>query len=79
MKTRITKGLLTAAIVLGSALFTVALADDPAPPPPGGHGNNGNQLPAPIDGGMALLLITGAAYGGKKIYDMRKQRKEKKT
>lgn len=54
----------------------VTLADNPAPPPPtGGHGMNGNQAPgAPIDGGLGILLAMGAAYGGKKIYQARKNK-----
>ncbi len=27
----------------------------------------------PLDGGISLLLIAGAAYGGKKIYDSTKK------
>ena len=42
------------------------------PPPPGGSGGSGpggTDLPvgAPIDGGLSILLMLGAAYGGKKI------------
>lgn len=29
--------------------------------------------PVPLDGGISLLLIAGAAYGGKKLYDSTKQ------
>lgn len=25
--------------------------------------------PVPLDGGVSILLIAGAAYGGKKVYD----------
>lgn len=28
----------------------------------------------PIDGGISFLLIAGAAYGGKKIYDAKKNK-----
>jgi hypothetical protein len=28
----------------------------------------------PIDGGISLLIVAGAAYGGKKIYDFRKKK-----
>ncbi len=41
------------------------------PPPPDEHGEQSNQPPgggAPIDGGIAILLSLGAAYGGKKVY-----------
>lgn len=29
--------------------------------------------PVPLDGGVSLLLIAGAAYGGKKIYNISKK------
>lgn len=32
--------------------------------------------PIPIDGGLSLLLIAGAAYGGKKIHDIRKSKND---
>jgi hypothetical protein len=50
-------------------------ADGPPPPPPGGgHGGGGNGPPgggAPIDGGLSILLIAGAAYGARKLNQMR--------
>ena len=37
-------------------------------PPTGHHGNTANQpAGAPLDGGLSLFLLLGAAYGGKKI------------
>ena len=49
------------------------------PKPPGlGHGTNQNQQGqpagggAPIDGGLSILLLLGAAYGGSKVYRMKK-------
>ena len=43
----------------------------------GGHGKPCGgpfpPCPVPIDGGISLLLIAGAAYGGKKIYDLSKK------
>jgi hypothetical protein len=47
-----------------------------APPPPDSHGQTTNQTSgggAPIGGGLFILLGLGAAYGGKKVYDMKKQ------
>jgi hypothetical protein len=44
----------------------------PPPPPSGGHGQTGNSPPggnAPIGGGLAIMLVLGAAYAGKKAYD----------
>ena len=48
------------------------------PPPPPGHGQSGNQPGgnAPIGGGLFILIGLGAAYGGKKIYDMNKKEEE---
>ncbi len=49
-----------------------------APPPPPAHDETGNQpgSNAPITGGLFILLGLGAAYGGKKIYDLRKKNLE---
>ncbi len=48
------------------------------PPPPGGHGS-GNDFNspgggAPIGSGVGILLVLGAAYGGRKIYKFMKER-----
>ncbi|MGQ0829532.1 MAG: PID-CTERM protein-sorting domain-containing protein [Bacteroidota bacterium] len=37
--------------------------------PPTPCGGPFPPCPIPLDGGVSLLLIAGAAYGGKKIYD----------
>ncbi|PIQ31054.1 MAG: hypothetical protein COW63_08520 [Bacteroidetes bacterium CG18_big_fil_WC_8_21_14_2_50_41_14] len=58
---------------------TFLLAQDappPPPPPPSDHGGTGNAPAdggAPIGGGLFILLGLGAAYGGKKLYDLRKE------
>lgn len=57
-----------------------SLAQVPPPPPPNGgpgngHGLGGNQPAgpgAPIGGGLEVLLVLGAFYSGKKVYDFRK-------
>jgi len=41
-------------------------------PPPPGHGEDEDQ-PAPVGGGLTILLAMGAAYGAKKVYDARKK------
>ena len=58
----------------------VALADLPdAPPPdPGGTGG-GTPVGAPIDGGLGILLVLGAGYGAKKLYQARKEKNEPVT
>jgi len=68
MRSRIMKILLVILLIVTPGIIWHSLADDPAPPPPGGHGENGNQVPAPIDGGVGALLLLGAIYGGMKIY-----------
>ncbi len=49
------------------------------PPPPGGSSGTGNNSGnsqggnAPIGGGLFILLGLGATYGGRKLYQMRKE------
>ncbi|PJB56397.1 MAG: hypothetical protein CO098_14155 [Bacteroidetes bacterium CG_4_9_14_3_um_filter_41_19] len=55
----------------------------PPPPPPGGAGggtntgNNTNGGGAPIGGGVFILIGLGAAYGGRKIYQLYQEGEEK--
>ena len=66
--------LLFAAMLLSA---TPLLAQGPPPPPPDGHGATGNQPPtggnAPIGSGLAILLAMGAAYAGKKVYQVKNE------
>lgn len=63
-------------------LFTIflsmpLLAQDNVPPPPPENASNGGGPVgggAPIGGGLAILIAMGAAYGGKKMYDMNKKK-----
>jgi len=73
MKKNIAKLLLIAVLIAGSQ----QLISQP-PPPPGEHGEPGNQNAgnAPIDGGLGILLVLGAAYGGKRLYDRSKEQLE---
>jgi len=71
------------ASVLLLSFFMIAkpgLADGPPPPPPGGgHGGGGNAPPgggAPIDGGLSILLLAGAAYGSRKLCKVRSSSSE---
>jgi len=66
-------------IVIMWGLFTasgvLAQGGDP-PPPPGAHGSSQNRPPgggAPVGSGVIVLVALGAAYGGKKMWDLRKQ------
>lgn len=45
-----------------------------APPPPDSHGLTEDQSGggAPIGSGLVILLSLGAAYGGNKLYDLKK-------
>ncbi len=62
------------AAVLGLTISSATYAQAPPPPPPD-HGSTGNQNGgnAPIGSGLLILLGLGAAYGGKKLYDARKE------
>jgi hypothetical protein len=63
--------------LLNSMFMLNSVADPPIPPPPpGGHGLGGNQQGAPIDGGLGILLVLGAAYGTKKLYKRSNMEKE---
>jgi len=60
--------------------FTALLAQAPPPPNGGQSPGSGGNTPvgngAPIGSGLFILLGLGAAYGGKKVYDMRKEQLE---
>jgi hypothetical protein len=47
-------------------------------PSQNGNGSHVGQTPvgAPIDGGLSILLLLGAGYGVKKIYNLKKAEKE---
>ncbi len=70
------KNILVIAIII---LSPIILKAQPKPPGHNGnqytHGVGGNQPVgggAPIDGGLSILLLLGAAYGGSKVYRMKK-------
>ena len=70
------KYILSIFIALTFVLWTDTAFSQSVPPPPSSHGESGNQAPgggAPIGGGLFILLGLGAAYGGKKLYDNRKE------
>jgi len=58
------KLIITTAIVLGSIVISQAQPDK----------GNPDVNPAPLDGGVSLLLAAGAALGGKKAYDAYKSK-----
>jgi hypothetical protein len=55
-------------------------AAGPPGPPGGGGGPPGGCWPPstciPIDGGLSFLLLAGVAYGGKKVYDISKDKEK---
>ncbi|MBX9853779.1 MAG: hypothetical protein K2X86_18700 [Cytophagaceae bacterium] len=57
--------------ILAISITTISLAQ----PPDGGGMDEDPDTGIPIDGGVGLLAAAGIAYGGKKIYDLRKNRK----
>jgi hypothetical protein len=72
MKKIAIKLMIVVSLSIGS---TALLAQGPPPPPPGDHGGTGNTTGgnAPIGGGLFILMGLGAAYGGKKLYDLRQE------
>ena len=77
----ITRLIPVVAFFILTLVFTGSAFAQP-PPPPGGGGttsnNGGNQTGgnAPIGGGSLILLGMAAAYGGKKVYDIKKNMNE---
>ena len=69
--------IITLLVIIASVTTTSLFAQAPPPPPPG-HGQTGNQTGgnAPIGGGLFILIGLGAAYGGKKLYDLKKEKLE---
>ena len=78
MKSRLIKLLAaTFFIFLSAGVF----ADTTPPPPNGGSNPNSNgNVPVgggtPIGGGLGILLVLGAAYGGKKIFKMTREQED---
>jgi len=57
-----------------SVLSFGVMAQGP-PDPPDGHGSDQDEEPggnAPLSGGVYVLLGLGLVYGGKRIYELRK-------
>ena len=68
-------------IIAGLSLSQITYSQSAPPPPPSGDegaGGTSDQRTggAPIGGGLFILLGLGAAYGGKKLYDLRKEKLE---
>ncbi len=67
--------LITIVLFLALSGIDVFAAGPPGPPGGGGGGDPVCWPPpcVPIDGGLSFLLIAGALYGGKKVYDISKE------
>ena len=57
------------------SLSASSIAQPPPPPNSGESNKEGNALGggAPIGGGLFILLGLGAAYGGRKLYQLKKE------
>jgi hypothetical protein len=68
---------LVAALVITAMPLAAAFGaiGDPMAPPSGGPGGGGGGpiAPSPVGSGLVLLLSLGAAYGAKKVYQLRKK------
>ena len=69
------KKIIITLLLIIASVTTINLNAQAPPPPPPDHGSTGNQNGgnAPIGGGLFILLGLGAAYGGKKVFDMHKE------
>ena len=69
------KILVISAFILTAPL--IMLAQNPPHPNNGGGGPGAGNTPvgggAPIDGGLSILLVLGAAYGSKKVFELKKK------
>ena len=78
---KLIKNILRVSIILLFVGTAYTVSAQPPPPPTGSGGSGGtsnNQLGgnAPIGGGLFILLGLGAAYGGRKIYNLRNKLEE---
>jgi hypothetical protein len=66
-----------AMLCIGITLLTINLSAQTPPPPNGGDNPGSGNTPvgggAPVAGGIGILLVLGAAYGGKKVYQVFKK------
>ncbi len=65
-----------AILILFFAPLSVVMAQPGNPPGGEGAGDDPIGGDAPIGGGLIILGTLGLAYGGKKVYDLRKKQKE---
>jgi len=67
----------TVFFIIAMSVVNNAFAAGPPGPPTGGGGGPPCWPPpcVPIDGGISFLLVAGAAYGAKKVYDISNKEK----
>ncbi len=73
---KVVKNIIASMLLVGFFMISGAVLAD-APPDPGGDPNTGGGTPVggtPVGSGLAILISLGAAYGGKKVYQMRKEK-----
>ena len=76
MKRRNIYRIIVTLVIIG--ISVVSIVHGQPPMPPGSHGSNGNQGAggaAPVDGGVAMLLISGLGYGTVKLVQSLKKSK----
>lgn len=73
MSKRIIKISFVLFFILSPFVISSSLAAGMGTGPPQPCGGPFPPCPIPLDGGVSLLLIAGAGYGGKKIYDSYKK------
>ena len=74
MKSRIPHIFFCLMLIFSPLFISPAHADEPPPPPP--HGTGGDWQPggsAPAGNGTVILIVMGAAYGLKRIYNQRRR------
>lgn len=67
-----------AVIILFLSPLTQVMAQGGPPPPPDDSGGGDTPIggAAPIGGGLIILSTLGLFYGGKKVYDLSKNKEE---
>lgn len=69
------KKIISTIVILSMILIPLFTIASDGPGDPGGDPGGGDPIGggAPIGGGLVILLSLGAAYGGKKLYDLKKE------
>ncbi len=72
MKIKYIKKIVLSLVFVFVASVSSSFAQGPGNPPGGGPGGGAPPVGggAPIGGGTVMLLILGAAYGGKKVFNL---------